>query len=342
MPVELVKLGLWVAREYCSTPARGLALVLPPGTGTGGRRVGAKRRLVATLAAAAEEPDRLGSRQRAVLEALADGPLPVASLPADHSTLRRLEARGLVTAVERDHQPPARRDRGGRAVRGRGAHRRSAGSRARGRGGTRRGGSAEPLLLHGVTGSGKTEVYLRAAAAALERGRSAIVLVPEIALTPQTAARFVERFGDAVAILHSRLTARERYDEWARLRAGEARVCVGPRSAVFAPVERLGLIVIDEEHDALLQAGGRPALRRSLRGREARGGGRRRAAGGERDPPAGEPAALPAAGAARAHRRTRSARGGAAGRARARARCTSARSRPSTESGSEARRRSSC
>lgn len=91
------------------------------------------------------------------------------------------------------------------------------------------------LLLHGVTGSGKTEVYLRAVAAALERGRSAIVLVPEIALTPQTAGRFHDRFGDSVALLHSRLGAGERYDEWVRLRRGQARVCVGPRSAIFAP-----------------------------------------------------------------------------------------------------------
>ena len=106
-----------------------------------------------------------------------------------------------------------------------------------------------PLLLHGVTGSGKTEVYLRTVAAALERGRSAIVLVPEIALTPQTAGRFVERFGDAVAVMHSRLSPRERYDEWWRMRRGDARVCVGPRSAIFAPFTDLGLIVVDEEHD---------------------------------------------------------------------------------------------
>ena len=85
----------------------------------------------------------------------------------------------------------------------------------------------EQRLLHGVTGSGKTEVYLRAAAAALEQGRGAIVLVPEIALTPQIVARFVERFGDTVAVLHSRLRAGERYAEWRRLREGDARVCVG-------------------------------------------------------------------------------------------------------------------
>ncbi len=110
-------------------------------------------------------------------------------------------------------------------------------------------GDGGRLLLHGVTGSGKTEVYLRAVAAALERGRSAIVLVPEIALTPQTAGRFEERFGSLVAVLHSKLGAGERYDEWLRLRRGEARVCVGPRSAVFAPLTDVGLIVIDEEHD---------------------------------------------------------------------------------------------
>ena len=105
------------------------------------------------------------------------------------------------------------------------------------------------LLLHGVTGSGKTEVYLQAIAAQLERGRGAIVLVPEIALTPQTVQRFASRFGDMVAVLHSALSDGERYDEWHRIRRGEARVVVGPRSAVFAPVARLGLIVVDEEHE---------------------------------------------------------------------------------------------
>ena len=105
------------------------------------------------------------------------------------------------------------------------------------------------LLLHGVTGSGKTEVYLQAIARELDAGRGAIVLVPEISLTPQTVQRFASRFGDRVAVLHSALSDGERYDEWHRIRSGEARVVVGPRSAVFAPVANLGLIVVDEEHE---------------------------------------------------------------------------------------------
>jgi primosomal protein N' (replication factor Y) (superfamily II helicase) len=116
----------------------------------------------------------------------------------------------------------------------------------------------ERRLLQGVTGSGKTEVYLRAAAQTLDQGRGAIVLVPEIALTPQIVTRFQERFGETVAVLHSRLRPAERYEEWQRLRTGRARVCVGPRSAVFAPIERLGLIVADEEHDASYKHEGDP------------------------------------------------------------------------------------
>jgi primosomal protein N' (replication factor Y) len=105
------------------------------------------------------------------------------------------------------------------------------------------------FLLHGPTGSGKTEVYLRACAAALERGLGAIVLVPEIALTPQTVGRFRSRFGDRVAVLHSGLTDAERRDERERIAGGEAPIVVGARSAVFAPVPRVGVIAVDEEHD---------------------------------------------------------------------------------------------
>ena len=110
-------------------------------------------------------------------------------------------------------------------------------------------GDGGSFLLYGETGSGKTEVYLQACAAALERGRSAIVLVPEIALTPQTVGRFRARFGDGVALLHSGLTDAARRDERERIAAGDARVVVGARSAVFAPVHDLGLICVDEEHD---------------------------------------------------------------------------------------------
>ena len=111
-------------------------------------------------------------------------------------------------------------------------------------------GGGDHILLHGPTGSGKTEVYLQACAAALARGLGAIVLVPEIALTPQTVGRFAARFGDGIAVLHSGLGDAERRDERERIASGEARVVIGARSAVFAPVPELGLIVVDEEHDS--------------------------------------------------------------------------------------------
>ena len=272
LPEPLVRLGLWVAHEYVSTPARGLALVLPPGTGTGSARpLRPKRSLRAALteegqtvlaAAGAGPPPRLGPRQRGALVALGAGPVGAAALSrrtgCDHSTLRSLERRGLIR-LERAAEPPRR----ARVDQGVGApaqprtltpHQRAALEVIEPRVGV----AGPPLLLHGVTGSGKTEVYLRAVAAALGRGRSAIVLVPEIALTPQTAGRFVERFGDGVAVMHSRLSPRERYDEWWRMRRGEARVCVGPRSAVFAPFADLGLVVIDEEHDGSYKQEGDP------------------------------------------------------------------------------------
>jgi primosomal protein N' (replication factor Y) len=132
-------------------------------------------------------------------------------------------------------------------------------------------GGAHTRLLAGITGSGKTEVYLRACAVALQQGRGAIVLVPEIALTPQIVGRFVERFGDTIAVLHSRLSIAQRREEWRRLRVGEARVCVGPRSAVFAPIERLGLIVVDEEHDSSYKHEGDPRYdARTVAARRAR------------------------------------------------------------------------
>ena len=107
---------------------------------------------------------------------------------------------------------------------------------------------APTFLLHGVTGSGKTEVYMQAMTEVLENGKSVIALVPEISLTPQAASRFVGRFGERVALLHSRLSDGERYDQWHRIRNGDADIVIGPRSAVFAPVKELGMLIIDEEH----------------------------------------------------------------------------------------------
>jgi len=116
-------------------------------------------------------------------------------------------------------------------------------------------GGFAPFLLHGVTGSGKTEVYLQAIAHQLESGNTALVLVPEIALTPQLVGRFRRRFSCGIAVLHSGLSPGERYDEWRRIRRGEAAIVIGARSALFAPLERLGMIVVDEEHEATYKQG---------------------------------------------------------------------------------------
>ncbi|WP_018658882.1 primosomal protein N' [Allofustis seminis] len=108
---------------------------------------------------------------------------------------------------------------------------------------------ADTFLLEGVTGSGKTEIYLQAIAQALDAGKGALMLVPEIALTPQMAYRFKSRFGDQIAVMHSALSEGEKYDEWRRIKTGKARVVVGARSSVFAPLKNIGLIVMDEEHE---------------------------------------------------------------------------------------------
>lgn len=272
LPAELVGLARWIADEYCSTPARALGLVLPPGAGRATRpRVRTRRVLVAEAtgagrAALADGAERLTPKQRDVLETLvAAGPLPATQTGGDHGGLRRLADRGLLLLEQREQR------------------RRPVHSAV----GARNGAAPPPLtaeqvaalepvvaalaagdgalnpadrrfLLHGVTGSGKTEVYLQAAAAALRAGRTVIVLVPEIALAPQTVARFQARFGDTVAVLHSQLGQGERYDEWMRLRRGEARICVGPRSAVFAPLADVGLVIVDEEHEPAYKHEGDP------------------------------------------------------------------------------------
>ena len=115
---------------------------------------------------------------------------------------------------------------------------------------TRWNGKYKAFLLHGVTGSGKTEIYIRAMKSVLERGKSALMLVPEIALTPVFSKRLRVVFGNEVAILHSNLSTGERFDEWRRIRKGEARIVIGTRSAVFAPLQNFGLVIVDEEHDS--------------------------------------------------------------------------------------------
>jgi primosomal protein N' (replication factor Y) (superfamily II helicase) len=259
-PPDLVRLGLWVGHEYCSTPSRGLELVLPPGTATAR---GQTRALTETVVVATgmDPPPGLGPRQRRALDLLASSPdgMSAAALAVEgvrRDALRRLERRGLVQLCARELARRPRSASIGAADREVTLSSEQRAAIARITDGLDGGGSE--LLLAGVTGSGKTEVYLAAAQAALDRGRGAIVLVPEIGLTPQAVARFSSRFGDRVAVLHSRLGAGERRDEWHRLRDGAARICVGPRSAIFAPIDALGLIVIDEEHDPSYKQEGDP------------------------------------------------------------------------------------
>ncbi len=213
-------------------------------------------RLVRPIEAADRTALARAPRRLQVLEAIADagGEIAVSELRSDHPTaaahLRALRDAGLVATDERELPPGVAAIGGGLETLAPAA---PPSLNAAQRAATDAIISAEgfaAFLLHGVTGSGKTEVYLHAIAETLRRESSAIVLVPEISLTPQLAARFRARFGDAVAVLHSGLTDRERFDEWQRLRGGSARIALGARSAVFAPLESLGIIVVDEEHDS--------------------------------------------------------------------------------------------
>ena len=276
----------------CSTPARGLALVLPPGTGTGAGPAAAPAALAARRAHRGRRARRCAEGRRGWARASGRrsrrwprGPLGAAALGAPRRLRPRDPAQpGAARAGAGSTRPPEpprrpRLERGGRARRAprrahagpeRGARRRSvARLDARRPRRARCSCTASPAAARPRSTCARWPL-------ALERGRSAIVLVPEIALTPQTAGRFVERFGDSVAVMHSRLAARERYDEWWRMRRGEARVCVGPRSAVFAPFDDLGLIVVDEEHDASYKQEGDPRYdARVVAERRAARGGRR-------------------------------------------------------------------
>jgi primosomal protein N' (replication factor Y) len=261
LSATLIELARWMANYYCCPIETVMRSLLPQVI----RRaeVGWKKQLFVrpTRAATAEEMEKLrkrAPRQADLLEAIAKLALPVpaadllreASL--DNSTLHALVRRGFVELRE---QAVARDPHGSEqfvASRELTMNEEQTAALKLIEIALENPETHRPILLHGVTGSGKTEVYLQAIRATLANGKTAIVLVPEISLTPQTVERFKSRFSDSadtVAVLHSHLSEGERHDEWHKLHSGRARIVIGARSAVFAPLENLGLIVVDEEHE---------------------------------------------------------------------------------------------
>ena len=253
-------LAAWIATEYRTGIADAVRAMLPPAL-AGRARAGLptargdRREPVFALTPAGREAlagsVRLGARQLATLRALAADAVSSADLAeAGGSAVaaRGLAKRGLALESARSVRRIPREFALGEddAVRDANATAGQAGALETIIDSL---GTSAPFLLHGVTASGKTEVYLRAAARALAMGCGVIVLVPEIALTAQVVARFVARFGERVALLHSALSAGERYDEWRRILDGTADVVVGSRSALFAPLERPGLVIVDEEQE---------------------------------------------------------------------------------------------
>jgi len=278
---KVLKLARWIADYYCCPPEIALKSVLPEVV----RREEAgwrKRLFVRALRVNGEFP-KLPKRQQEIWNIVEERrELALSELlelvETTVATVRRLEDRGLVEIApqisERDpyarehilpNQPLPLNDAQARALAAVTTAMEKAGMREGGNvkesGGIASGSLSHPLtippatfLLHGVTGSGKTEVYLQAICHALAQGKGAIVLVPEISLTPQTVERFKARFSHGpnqtlVAVLHSHLSSGERHDEWHKIRQGRARIVIGARSAIFAPVEPLGLIIVDEEHE---------------------------------------------------------------------------------------------
>lgn len=254
---ELVR---WLAGRYLCHLVEALRLFLPPQVRNAGRAGHRPEWVVPNLApeeghALRKELERRAPAQARVLAALLAAPagIPRAQLlkeaGAGPESLRALIRRGAVALqVE---EPPLEEKAGRREL--------SPGELPELNPAQAQAVSAitaairderfEAFLLHGVTGSGKTEIYLRALAAALAKGKGGIVLVPEIALTPQTLERFSRRFGNEVAVLHSGLSTRVRYAEWERIRQGRARVVIGARSALFAPLRHTGVIILDEEQE---------------------------------------------------------------------------------------------
>lgn len=273
------QVALWMAREYVAAPAECLRLFLPPGGSPRLRRhddgsyelerpaahAVTARWISLTPEGASYEPPARATRQRQLMQALSAGPVTTRELNALYTdmspAIRALEKRGVVQVEERrawrgiaGDEPRLSSARA--AVPERLTDGQQSALAAIERARAAREGAV--VLIDGVTGSGKTEVYLSAIERVLASGRSACVLVPEISLTAQTVGRFRSRFGDAVAVFHSRLSAGERLDQWDMVRAGAARVVVGARSALFCPYRDLGIIIIDEEHEQSYKQGSTP------------------------------------------------------------------------------------
>ena len=267
LPRDVVDLALWVAEYYACGPGESLAAAMPPlALSASGRSDGFRKERVARLTPAGRDAfltgtaGRIGPKQRAALHRLARcpgglGPVALREDGVTAATVARLRERGLVTVdlrrVDRDPFAAEKREPSN-PVFARGPEREPT-AEQRTALDTLAALAEERVfhvaLLHGVTGSGKTEVYLRLARGVVEAGRRVLLLVPEIALTPAVTDTFRRAFGDRVAIQHSGLSPGARHDQWHRIRRGEVDVVVGTRSAVFAPLDDLGLVVVDEEHD---------------------------------------------------------------------------------------------
>ena len=254
---EMVDLALWMKQAYHCRLIDALRVMLP--AEMRGGRVADKHERMAQLLASPEEAGRAmaamrrAPRQQEALSYLlivggtASVPEVLAQTGAEAAALEALAKKGLIALQERRvWRKPAASAAFADTEKDPTQEQRAVLDTLCGALDSR---MYRAFLLHGVTGCGKTEVYMQAAARALNQGRTVLILVPEIALTPQMTSRFAARFGSQSAVLHSRLSAGERYDEWQRIHSGEARVIIGARSAVFAPLRELGLVVVDEEHE---------------------------------------------------------------------------------------------
>jgi primosomal protein N' (replication factor Y) (superfamily II helicase) len=258
---RLLELAKWMSAYYCCPVETVIRSLLPQVVRKA--EVGWKKQLVvhSSRSFSVEELDSLrkrAPRQAELAEAIGklSGPIPAAELlrqvSLDNQTLRALAKRGWIELREEAMVRDPHAEDQILATSNLSMNAEQSGALRMIEEAMTAPETARPILLHGVTGSGKTEIYLQAIRVALDRDRTAIVLVPEISLTPQTVERFKGRFAELpemVAVLHSHLSEGERHDEWHKIHSGKARIVVGARSAVFAPLKRLGLIVVDEEHE---------------------------------------------------------------------------------------------